>query len=595
MGRAAARIRAEIGTQARATDPALVRAATTSARQLGQGLPDKRRLAFARSMVAAAVAECWRVTVGSRRRHRPVGCDIDALDDRHADVSRALGAAAASLPVEHAAYVLGSTYAGMLPESIRSSQGVFYTPPDIAGRLLDQVTSAGINWRSCTVLDPACGGGAFLSPVVSRIVEANRRAGRSPEQIVEHVGTHVRGFEIDPFAAWMSQVFVDLTLFTALGGEGYARTAVVETCDSMTRAAMAQRFDVIIGNPPYGRVRLTADQRTTFARSLFGHANLYTVFLDLAARWIEPSRGVIGYVTPASFLSGEYFKKLRSTLARDAAPVSIGFVEKRHGIFDDVLQETVLVVCSPRAKERTEVSFISTTSSGLTATSAGSYPLPDDRSAPWVLPRRPHLADTARQLEKAPARLRDWGYAVSTGPLVWNRHKPQMRQTKVAGSVPLIWAESVSPDGRFEFRAARRNHAPYFVPEKGDEWLLVRRACVLLQRTTATEQPRRLIAAELPSAFIEAHEGAVTVENHLNMLVPLTKSPAVAPATLAAFLNSTAADNAFRCINGSVAVSAFELEAMPLPGLERMRAVSDALARDAAAGELEALCQKLYT
>ena len=87
----------------------------------------------------------------------------------------------------------------------------------------------------------------------------------------------------------------------------------------------------------------------------------------------------------------------------------------------------------------------------------------------------------------------------------------------------------------------------------------------------------------------------MTVENHLNMLVPLTKSPAVAPATLAAFLNSTAADNAFRCINGSVAVSAFELEAMPLPGLERMRAVSDALARDAAAGELEALCQKLYT
>ena len=34
-----------------------------------------------------------------------------------------------------------------------------------------------------------------------------------------------------------------------------------------------------------------------------------------------------------------------------------------------------------------------------------------------------------------------------------------------------------------------------------DEWLLLDRSCVLLQRTTAKEQARRLIAAELPQVI----------------------------------------------------------------------------------------------
>ena len=45
------------------------------------------------------------------------------------------------------------------------------------------------------------------------------------------------------------------------------------------------------------------------------------------------------------------------------------------------------------------------------------------------------------------------------------------------------------------------------------------RALRLVQRTTAKEQNRRLIAAELPASFIKKH-GAVVVENHVNMVRP---------------------------------------------------------------------------
>jgi adenine-specific DNA-methyltransferase len=192
-----------------------------------------------------------------------------------------------------------------------------------------------------------------------------------------------------------------------------------------------------------------------------------------------------------------------------------------------------------------------------------------------------------------PDRLADWGYKVSTGPLVWNRFKGQLKQRPAANTVPLIWAEAVSAAGTFGFRAARRNHAPYFTVTDADAWLLVKQPCVLLQRTTSKEQPRRLIAAELEPAFLREH-GAVTVENHLNMLVPSGEAQHVDTATLAAFLNSGAADRAFRCISGSVAVSAYELEAMPVPSAKAMQQLTKLLRGKHTRADIERVCDQLY-
>ena len=118
--------------------------------------------------------------------------------------------------------------------------------------------------------------------------------------------------------------------------------------------------------------------------------------------------------------------------------------------------------------------------------------------------------------------------------------------------------------------------------------------CVLLQRTTAKEQSRRLIAAELPASFIDEHR-AVVIENHLNMVKPLNGVPKVSPAALAVLLNSHVADQVFRCINGSVAVSAYELEALPLPSSESMKEVERQISRRATRETLERAVQRLYS
>lgn len=193
-----------------------------------------------------------------------------------------------------------------------------------------------------------------------------------------------------------------------------------------------------------------------------------------------------------------------------------------------------------------------------------------------------------------PHRLADYGYGVSTGPLVWNRFKGQFRLEAGAGNFPVIWAESVTSDGRFVWRSEKRNHAPWFAARRPkDDWLIVTQPCVLLQRTTAKEQPRRLIAAELPASFIRKH-GGVTVENHLNMVRPIVGEPRVPPVVIAALLNSAAVDAAFRCLNGSVAVSAFELEELPLPNPAFMTKIAHLVSAGAPADKIEATIAAAY-
>ena len=200
---------------------------------------------------------------------------------------------------------------------------------------------------------------------------------------------------------------------------------------------------------------------------------------------------------------------------------------------------------------------------------------------------------TVKQLQTCKHHLVDWGYTVSTGPLVWNRFKDQLHNRKAKNRLPLIWAESVQTDGRFEWRATKRNHQPWFEIHEGDRWLIAKQHCVLLQRTTAKEQHRRLIAAPLPSEFIEKY-GAVVIENHLNMLKPLGTNPAVSAEVLSAFLNSSAADQAFRCVSGSVAVSAYEVEALPLPSPDALEGLQSLIDQKADCAAIESECLRLY-
>jgi hypothetical protein len=78
------------------------------------------------------------------------------------------------------------------------------------------------------------------------------------------------------------------------------------------------------------------------------------------------------------------------------------------------------------------------------------------------------------------------------------------------------------------------------------------------------------------------------------MIRPIVSKPAISAATIAALFNSAAVDEAFRCINGSVAVSAFELEELPLPAPPVMNRVARLIKTGARPEKLERLMAAAY-
>lgn len=564
--------------------------ARVMSRAWAETIPETRRTSQAALFARAAIeafADCVapQLTLSS-----PFVTVRGKLDATARQLATSIGREAAMLPILEGSHFLTSLYTTLLPGRERSALGAFYTPPALTQRLLDLATEGGVDWSSARVLDPASGGGAFLLEVAARMRMALE--GSEPAFILAHLGTRLAGLELDPHAASLSQAALEIFLSDLSMACGRASPVFVKVCDTLEETPSA-KYDLVIGNPPYGRVTLSAAQRTRFARSLYGHANLYGVFTDVALRWTRPG-GVIAYLTPTSVLGGQYYTALRQLLADEAPPVAIDFVHARRGVFEDVLQETLLALYRKGGKrDRFQVHYLNVDNEREARLNKnGKVGLPGDASAPWLAPREPGHVGLIKAAEAMASRLSDWGYGVSTGPLVWNRFKPQMRARAARGLLPLIWAEAVTADGRFVFRAQKKNHAPYFKTETGDDWLIVNQGCVLVQRTTAKEQARRLISAELPQAFIEVH-GGVIVENHLNMVRAIGK-PKVSPATVATVLNSDVVDQVFRCISGSVAVSAFELEAIPLPPASAMAEIERLVAKDAPRAKIEKALRGLY-
>ena len=564
------------------------------ARALSGQIAEKQRLAFAQSFTFAVMQACRQISVLPHPLAKPEGIELLALSPEALKAAEQFGAALAKVEPRFAAHLAGTIYTTALPETYRATHGIFYTPPQLADRLLLMAEEASIDWSKARVLDPACGGGAFLLPVALRMVAALKRS--NPSFILQQLGARLHGFELDPFGAWLAQVALELALQGVIRAAGRAAPKMVEVRDSLDiKQDDLGHFDLVIGNPPYGRVTPDPTRRAFFQRSVYGHANLYGLFTDAALHWVREG-GVVGYVTPTSMLSGLYYKALRALLADAAPPLAVNFVGERNGVFADVLQETMLATYRRGGTARTgKVGFLAVDAEGNTSCQkGGTFALPAHQDAPWLLPRMPDQVALTRRLRSMPHRLSDYGYGVSTGPLVWNRFKDQFRHDRKPGFYPVIWAESVTRAGRFEWRSEKRNHAPWFearLPK--DNWLVVTQPCVLLQRTTAKEQARRLIAAEMSEAFLGRHKGVI-VENHLNMVRAVVPAPRVLAAVIAALLNSVIVDAAFRCINGSVAVSAFELEELPLPAPAVMAKLAALVVSGATAKKIEALLATAY-
>jgi adenine-specific DNA-methyltransferase len=443
-------------------------------------------------------------------------------------------------------YWIGTLYTLMISAEMRRAQATYFTRPDLADAVIDLAIEQGFDLRNHSVLDPAAGGAAFLSLIAQRMREEQLE----PSNIAERLN----GVEVDPCLAEMSESLIAEQL------EGFRNRVIVATGDSL-RTEFAASHDLVIANPPYGRIMpKDLDDERWKQVAYSGHINKYAVFTEICFRAAKPG-GLVALIIPSSFKGGPFYDRMRSFIASQGQILVLGSVVSREDVFADVTQDiSVLLVRKGAAHPASaHVKFPSFATGGI-ARPVPAGPLPADMSSPWLAP-----LDSRR--ERGGATIATYGASAKAGYFVWNRSKDKFCKPTDPGALPLIWSKNVRP-GRTCTPRNRKDDGTDFVLVPQGSSAIVTGPAIVVQRTTNSSQPRRIVASMVDRSSIAAWNGFVT-ENHT---IVITGSCEDDLSLLTMLLNTKAVDERYRAVSGTATVSVKLLRDLDLPSPQSFHA-----------------------
>ena len=459
------------------------------------------------------------------------------------------------LPKDERHYWIGTFYALLLPASERRSKATYFTPPHLARSIVAIACKNGFDIKKHTAIDPAAGGAAFLSTLASQM----REGGLAGSSITKRLC----GVELDSGLATLSETLVGDQLGTEI-----RKRAIVTVGNSLNRIPN-KRFDLVLANPPYGRISLDETSKGQWADVCHpGHINKYALFTELCFRLVKPN-GLVGLVLPSSFVAGPLYGKLRAFLRQRAEILVLGAVPYRNDVFIDVDQDiTVVILRAGKPHRVTAPVVFGSFERGQAFTAKTAAVLPRETREPWVIPA------IVAGVATGGATLDDYGVTARAGYFVWNRERKRMLTRKRRKrDIPLIWAQNVRAGKLCSPKSKKRANGIDYVRFEEDLSAIVRKNAIVIQRTTNNSQDRRLIAACVDPHVVKKWGGFVS-ENHT---IVVSGDDAATINALCLLLNSKAVDARYRQLSGTASISVTLLRRLDLPSPQALKA---ALARN---------------
>lgn len=211
-------------------------------------------------------------------------------------------------------------------------RGAYYTPKKAASKMVEFFKEdASIQ----TVLEPSCGGGVFIDTVL--------------EHGILKEGGMLTAIEIE----------ADVVQKTIgrVGQHPNVRLLAMDFFQYYQEKKDTQRFDLIVGNPPYIRYQYLEDaQRAMMAQILKSHGmkankliNTWVGFL-VACVHLLSENGKLAFVIPAEILQVAYAEDLRLFLAKQLTRITLLTFEEL--IFPDIEQEVIVLIGEKGGEEQ---------------------------------------------------------------------------------------------------------------------------------------------------------------------------------------------------------------------------------------------------
>lgn len=468
--------------------------------------------------------------------------------------------------------------AGFAADASRRAQfGQFFTPSSIA-RFMASLFDLGCSDGTVRLLDAGAGNGMLIAAMVARVCG---QQGPKPKAIA------VSAWEIDPTVLPALELTIRLcravceqagiAFYCDVRGGDFIRDAAALLGGTSLFAEEIPRFDAVILNPPYRKLRSDSEERALLSAAGIETSNLYAAFVWLATELLADG-GELVAITPRSYMNGSYFRPFRKAILRALSFRRVHVYESRSEAFgaDDVLQENAIIHA---VKSTTVAPVVVTTSQGPEDEGMAErtldpreFVLPNDRDFVMHIVPDENEAQIGLRMRNLPHELFDLGIAVSTGRVVEFRARDRLRIKRCETDAPLVFPRHLS-NGFVEWPLDSCDKPNAILMRAADDPDLMPRGWyVVVKRFSAKEEKRRVVAAvcdprNLPNC-------PIGFENKLNVLHRGNAglSPELAKG-LALFLNSTVVDSYFRQFSGHTQVNARDLRALRFPDratLERL-------------------------
>jgi type I restriction-modification system DNA methylase subunit len=239
-----------------------------------------------------------------------------------------------------------------------------------------------------TILDPACGSGAFLNAALQFLMAEHKHIDEMEAKvtgsaivfqdvensILEHnlygVDINEESVEIAQLALWLRTAKPHRKLNSLNENIKCGNSLISDPAIAGDKAFDWQKefpkvfenggFDVVIGNPPYvNMVNIQNEQERKFFQNNYStvknKCDLYSIFTEKAQSLLK-DKGLLGFIFPNSWMGTESFSKFREFLSNEVNVYQL--VELPPGVFEDAIVTTVLcfyVNTKPQAINNIEI------------------------------------------------------------------------------------------------------------------------------------------------------------------------------------------------------------------------------------------------
>jgi type I restriction-modification system DNA methylase subunit len=255
--------------------------------------------------------------------------------------------------------------------------------------LLDKLTQYR-NWLlQITIIDPACGSGAFLNEALNFLIAEHTYIDELQaklfgdamvlsdvqKSILENnlfgVDLNEESVEIAKLSLWLRTAQPNRKLNDLNNNIKCGNSLIDDATIAGEKAFNWQKefpqvfekggFDVVIGNPPYVPTEYINDDDKVYLeknyQSAYGRINLYPIFYEKGLRVLKDN-GVLGYITPYTILKNQYYKESRKFILENSTIIElIDF--KGILVFQDAAVDSIIIILEKKISDKYEFKQIS--------------------------------------------------------------------------------------------------------------------------------------------------------------------------------------------------------------------------------------------